>query len=146
MMKKLQAACLSACILSIASSALGADFKPVRYKRVAAVPISDWTGFYIGANVGGSIGVDSTSDAGVLTSPSVTAFGPVGTNVLFDESFRHSPAGAIIGGQVGYNWQIGTYLLGLEADWQGAWQRDTANVDACSSPPLSPSQAWSLSV
>jgi hypothetical protein len=61
--------------------------------------------------------------------------GPIGTNTLFSESFRHTPTGAILGGQLGYNWQIGSaFLLGLEADWQGAWQKDTATVGACNSP------------
>lgn len=93
-MKKLKAACLSACALFAASAALGADLKPVHHKRVVAVPVADWTGLYVGANAGGSIGVDSTTDTGVLTSPFPSPFGvgPVGTNVMFNESFRHSPA------------------------------------------------------
>ena len=38
------------------------------------------------------------------------------------------PTGAIGGGQVGYNAQLGSFVLGIETDIQGAWQRATAST------------------
>src|SRR5271165_4760734 len=68
-------------------------------------PVWTWTGFYVGLNAGGGIGINSLTDSGVLTSSFVFAAGPVGTNVFFKESFIHAPIGGVLGGQLGYNWQ-----------------------------------------
>jgi outer membrane immunogenic protein len=134
-MKKLllSASALGALAAFIAAPATAADLGV----RPVPVAVWSWTGFYVGANAGGSIGVNSTTDSGVLTSSFITpgGAGPVGTNVFFNESFRHAPIGGILGGQLGYNWQWGSNIVvGLEVDWQGSWQRDTANVGACNSP------------
>ena len=82
-MKRVVFACLG--MLGLAATANAADL-PRRYDPVpqrAFVPVYNWTGFYIGINGGGAWG-DSKWDS-------------VGT---FDVS------GGMIGGTVGYNWQI----------------------------------------
>jgi outer membrane immunogenic protein len=98
----------------------------------APAPIVDnWTGYYAGINAGGAIAVDPTTDTGVLSSTAA-----IGVNTLFNESFWHAPVGAIVGGQLGYNWQIRPkWFAGWEADWQWTSQQGTANIAACSSPP-----------
>ncbi len=61
----------------------------------------NWTGFYLGGNVGGTWG-DFTNDSGVA--------GPNGTG------------GDVSGGvQAGYNWQMGSFVVGGETDfsWLG---------------------------
>jgi outer membrane immunogenic protein len=72
--------------------------------------VANWTGFYIGGNVGGSIGIvestDSTTAGGTLTD-------------------RRALPGAIGGFQAGYNWQAGLWLVGLEADWQWSSEEST---------------------
>ena len=76
----------------------------------------DWTGFYFGGNVGYGFGKSQTdavfSDAGM------------GTPLFATGSSAHF-AGALGGGQAGYNWQAGPGLAGLEADIQSTRQRAT---------------------
>ncbi len=69
----------------------------------------NWTGFYLGVNIGGSWGHQDVS----LVTPGTTL-----TNSM-------SLDGVIGGGQIGYNWQ-GTgspWVFGIEADFQGSGQK-----------------------
>ena len=94
---------------------------PVYKAPPMPVAVANWTGFYAGVNGGGSIGVNSMTQA---TSFASTA---LGTNVLLSNSNRLAPTGWIFGGQVGYNWQASPRLVfGLEADWQWTSQKDNA--------------------
>lgn len=70
---------------------------------------ANWTGFYLGGNFGSGVSRDRTS----LT--------PAG---LATDQFNLARDGYNGGGQVGYNWQAGAFVLGFEGDYQGAWQRD----------------------
>ena len=65
------------------------------------VAVYDWTGFYIGAN------------GGYGTSRNCWGLVPVGGVVIPDGC--HSQSGGIIGGQLGYRWQSGPMVFGLEA-------------------------------
>ena len=51
------------------------------------------------------------------------------TNPVSSQSYKHSPAGVLGGGQLGYNWQTGNLVLGVEGDWNWTNQRDTASTD-----------------
>jgi outer membrane immunogenic protein len=81
-----------------------------------AVPRAyDWTGIYIGANVGygraiGSANLSLTGNP-FLTS-AVTSTGRVG-------------AGGIAGGQIGFNYQKGIAVVGVEIDGQWSGQENT---------------------
>src|SRR5947209_5013101 len=117
-MKKLVAATLFA--VSVSAPALAADMavKAPMYAKAPVVALYDWTGFYLGANVGIGLGRDRTQ----ILAPT----GPV-----FETTYM-GPQGAIGGGQIGYNWQTNTALLGpmvfgLEADIQGSGMRDSRN-------------------
>jgi outer membrane immunogenic protein len=90
------------------STANAADLAARPYKAAPiAVPMMyDWSGFYIGAN-GGYGWSNQCLD--------VTAVNLVGT---FAEGCRSS-GGGVAGGQIGYRWQAGTWVFGLEA--QGDW-------------------------
>jgi outer membrane immunogenic protein len=68
-----------------------------------------WTGWYIGANAGYGVGQQQGT----------FAFGP---NV---ETFNAMPAGGFGGGQLGFNYQISSFVLGAETDIQGAGISDT---------------------
>ncbi len=62
-------------------------------------PINNWTGFYLGLNGGGGWGESKWSWPG--------------------GSDKFDLSGGMVGGTVGYNWQAGNWVLGLEgdADW-----------------------------
>jgi outer membrane immunogenic protein len=101
--------------LSLPGSVAAADLS---YKDS---PVSSyyWTGFYAGANVGYSWSFDDTrstvSQASTGVAQSVASTGVIG------------------GGQIGYNFQQGNLVYGLEADLQGA---ATSGDDIASSDPF----------
>jgi len=99
-------------LASIAGAANAADLPaaPAPYTKAPAIvaPISNWTGFYIGAM--GGYASENTNDAGALK-------------------------GGFAGGTVGYNWQFNTIVAGIEAD--GAWA-DVNNSLTASVPPFGP--------
>lgn len=71
-----------------------------------------WTGFYLGGNVGyGS--AKATAD-----------FSAFGVPLL---SGSEKLDGAVYGGQIGYNFQIGRVVLGLETDIMGTSQKATSS-------------------
>src|SRR5689334_24699075 len=113
-MKRLASA-IAAISSLIITSAFAADLAPRTYtKAPAVVPVLyNWTGFYIGGNVGYSWG--RASDTSALTNGAGT--------VLFTSAGRTDLNGAIGGGQIGYNWQVQNWLWGLEADIQGSGEK-----------------------
>jgi outer membrane immunogenic protein len=89
-----------------ASGADAADLSaklPVKAPVVAPVPYYDWSGLYFGVNGGGAFGTSTNTDAlrGITTNFPIS--------------------GGLFGGTVGYNYQIGRTVLGLEGDldWAG---------------------------
>ena len=91
---------------------------------VAPVPVYNWSGFYIGLNAGGAWSDPRTGYSNPSTAPG--AWCPPGGPVPvppnpFDLSDCSGRGSSFIGGgQLGYNWQTGSVVYGLEAD--GAWQ------------------------
>jgi outer membrane immunogenic protein len=68
----------------------------------AVVPVATWTGWYIGAHAGAAW---TEVDATFLDDPFYNA--------------SKSKTGFIGGGQIGYNWQSGNVVFGIEADISG---------------------------
>ncbi len=99
-MKKYLLSGVAALGLLAAGAASAADL-PSRKGPVVApvyVPAFTWTGFYVGANAGygwGNVNANGFANVGDLD-------------------------GFVGGGQVGYNYQIGQFVIGAEADFQGA--------------------------
>jgi outer membrane immunogenic protein len=87
--------------------------RPMYTKAPPPPPMYNWTGFYVGVNVGGSWGHQDVTGAGT---------GPLGTFVITNSTHVD---GVIGGGQIGYNWQgMGSpWVFGLEADIQGSGQK-----------------------
>jgi outer membrane immunogenic protein len=81
---------------------------PVNYYRPA---LYDWTGIYLGGNVGAAFLRDSASQ---------WSGAPGGVSVPINGSFSNNPAGALGGGQVGANWEFAPWVVGVEAMWSGA--------------------------
>lgn len=107
---------------TLAAPARAADM-PVKAPPPVAAPYYDWTGFYVGANAGYSVGREPTT---------ATAVEPASTPpIVRHETFALAPAGALAGVQLGYNKQFGNVVLGVEGDWQWTGQRDTACVFDC---------------
>jgi outer membrane immunogenic protein len=96
---------LLASVMACAGSAMAADL-PVKAPPPAAMPVylSDWAGFYIGINGGGGWGHTTFDFTPVLNSKT---------------------SGGVFGGHAGYNWQYGSVVAGLEADFDGADIKDT---------------------
>lgn len=101
----------------LAIGAASAADLPVKALAPAA-PAFSWTGFYAGLNAGGDWG-RSTASTSVDPGPAVPAFilplPPAITALGAPAS--HSTSGFTGGIQGGYNWQSGSWVLGLEADF-----------------------------
>src|SRR5919107_723901 len=84
---------------------------------IAAVPVFTWTGFYVGVNAGyGWQNNDNNSSIFVPAGTFVTAPAASGTITFADDEGE----GFVGGGQIGYNYQFGSFVLGVQADRQGA--------------------------
>jgi outer membrane immunogenic protein len=111
--KTIAASALAALAATTAASAADLAARPYTKAPVMVEPVYNWTGFYIGGNVGYSWG--RSSDTSTLTNG-------VGT-VLFTSANSANMDGVIGGGQIGYNWQVQNWVWGLEADIQGSGQK-----------------------
>jgi outer membrane immunogenic protein len=97
-----------AALVGMAVPAAAADLAAKPYVKAPPpmpAPIYDWTGFYIGGN-GGWGQANACWDEVPVTGP-----------LLIDGC--RSGSGGVIGGQVGYRWQMGQFVFGLEG--QGDW-------------------------
>jgi len=122
-MKKFLIASIAALALS-AGSALAADM-PLKAPPPPPVALFDWSGFYIGANVGYSWGNSTTTFTGT---------GAGGAFVPFSSS--QSMDGWLGGGQIGYNWQFNkNWLLGVEADIQATGQSGSVALPTATGSP-----------
>jgi outer membrane immunogenic protein len=97
-----------------AFGAWAADLDAVPYGKAPAyiVPAYDWSGAYIGFNVG--YGWGQASDTAGLGFPA-----------LFTDSANLNMNGVVGGAQIGYILQMQNWVAGLEADFQGTRQTDS---------------------
>jgi len=99
-------------LAALTGTAAAADLPPrpapaPYYKAPVEVPVYNWTGFYIGINGGGGFGRSQWDSTG---------------------SFNTS--GGLVGGTVGYNYQFGQAVVGVEGDIDWADINGTTNT-AC---------------
>jgi outer membrane immunogenic protein len=98
-MTRVLVACVSALAgIALAGAAAAADLPPRYGQPIPKAPpmypaIYNWTGFYLGINGGGGFGHSTWDSTGG-----------------FDVS------GGVVGGTIGYNWQTGPWVFGLEGD------------------------------
>jgi outer membrane immunogenic protein len=97
-------------LLAAGQTAVAADlYRPSRLRAplpVETSPYLGWSGFYFGVNGGGAVAF-VTSDFGILGTPAVA-------------SVKNPLTGAVGGAQIGFNWQTGVAVYGLEADIQAS--------------------------
>jgi outer membrane immunogenic protein len=111
--------------LLFAGPALAADLA-VKAPRALPLAVPTWTGFYIGANAGGtwsdsnSVDIDRTATGNFAPGQPNAAIFADNFAALTTGSFGTGSNGSFIGGgQLGYNWQSGMWVTGIEADIQG---------------------------
>jgi len=117
-------AAVSAFVVAFSGAAAATDL-PMPYKAprpvVAPAPaVYNWTGFYAGVNLGG--GWAQGTNTGTLTA--ATGGGPF----VATSSSSANLSGVIGGGQIGYNWQTGHLVFGLEADIDGSSESGSASA------------------
>jgi outer membrane immunogenic protein len=98
-----------------AGTALANPVFPTKAPPLVRSADYNWSGFYVGGNAGYGIGWDNYWH-----------------QFIGIEQLAVSPAGALAGGQVGYNWLVAPHLLaGVEADWDWANQQHTSCTELC---------------
>ena len=127
-MKKLLLASAALGVLIASAPAMAADLAARPYTKAPPIvaPVYNWGGFYVGAN-GGYGSSHNCWDAN-----NILGIGPVVP--AFAEGC-HDATGGLAGGQVGYRWQSGTWVFGLEA--QGDWA-DLKGSNVSSLPTILP--------
>jgi outer membrane immunogenic protein len=109
-------------LVALTGAAVAADLarpQPVPYYPKAAVfaPPYSWTGFYVGINGGGAFGSSN-----------------------WDSTGSRNISGGLVGGTVGYNYQFGQVVTGLEGDIDWA-DINGSTTNACP-PGCKTSDTW----
>ena len=109
-------------LAGLTAGAMAADLPSRRMAPApyVAVPVFTWTGFYVGVNAG--YGFSDSNNSNSFGS-GLSAVGPTVTPVVpaigvFGDSSRNNRDGFVGGGQLGYNYQIGSFVIGIEGDIQ----------------------------
>ena len=122
-MKRVVLACLG--LFGLVASANAADlprrYDPVPQRAPAFMPVYNWTGLYLGINGGYGFG-----------------------RGRWDSTGRHDVDGGIFGGTVGYNWQAGQFVYGLEGDL--GWTNIGGSTTAFCPPGCSTDNTWLATV
>lgn len=84
----------------------------------AAAQTANWSGPYWGIGGGGGWGQQSQS-GGILTLPGGSSIVTVTTTSIVISDGKYNLSGGLVGGSVGYNFQNGRTVYGVEAD--GSW-------------------------
>lgn len=117
-MRRISAALLAAAAVSFASIQCGsaADLGlPLKAAPVAAPAPWSWTGFYIGGNFGAGWGTtETTANIGTFVAPLISPAALAFQLPLSSQTVN----GFLGGGQLGYNWQTGVFVLGVEGDFE----------------------------
>lgn len=79
------------------------------------LPSCDWSGVYIGLHIGGQFGHSEDVDEDYNVSE-VDPMSPAGDSSDHDIPWGYHESGIVVGGQAGYNFQIGHFVLGPEFD------------------------------
>jgi outer membrane immunogenic protein len=100
------------CLLSLVCVLVFSQTAPA----AESTPSFNWTGFYAGLHLGYGQG------DGVTTSTWTPASVPPGFTL------SPSPSGLIGGAQAGYNYQMGCFVVGIEADFSGSGMSGSSSI------------------
>ena len=109
-----------------AIAAQAADL-PTRKEAPAPVfvpPPFTWTGFYIGLNAGGIFSSGSKNATLIVPNSSLWL------SNYFPGGLGSGKTGFIGGGQAGYNWQTGAFVLGVVTDFDGTSLSSSRNFSS----------------
>lgn len=115
----------------ISGSAFAADLpthKEAPSPAPVAVPAFSWTGFYAGVNAGYAF--SQSGDTQTTGTPAFLGFAPTFT----PNSLPTNNGGFIGGGQIGYNYQMGSIVAGVETDLDFVGQRNSASFTGAVTP------------
>jgi outer membrane immunogenic protein len=102
-MRRLSLVLFVTCVLTAGATEKAlSDGAPYYAPASTVAPPISWRGFYIGAHLGGTWGSSEATDSSSATT--------------LNDSWSASPSGVVAGGQLGYNWQWGPTVLGVEMD------------------------------
>src|SRR6476620_12678257 len=104
-MKKILLGASALVAIGIAPASAAVLRPPPAPPPVYVAPIYDWSGFYIGANGGWGQTRNCWDFVGVVAP------------IISDGCRERS--GGLVGGQLGYRWQVSQWVFGLEG--QGDW-------------------------
>jgi outer membrane immunogenic protein len=114
--------------LAFAAPAFAADLPvaPAYYPPKVFPPpaIYNWSGIYIGGNVGADLLADR-----------ITQAGPNALGTTLTGAANSSPVGIIGGGQIGANYQFSTWVVGVEATFSGTNTSGSGHVTNTAVPP-----------
>ena len=118
-------------LIAFAAPAAAADLAARPYTKAPPQMIAavyDWSGFYVGANGGWGTSRNcwtNTAVGGIQVAPAAEGC--------------HDASGGTAGGQIGYRWQAGSWVFGLEA--QGNWADfKGSNVSLAAAPAVNRSR------
>jgi outer membrane immunogenic protein len=125
-MKRLLLASMVLLALTGTQAAMAADIPPgVVYPALPPQPFT-FTGFYVGGTVGGALG--SSKYRETPTGTFIAAGPNVISNIAAVGTSSTAPRGVIGGAEIGYDWQVGHFVLGFETDFSGWDMSSSAGV------------------
>jgi outer membrane immunogenic protein len=118
-------------LIAMATSAAAADLAARPYTKAPPMMVPavyDWTGGYVGVEGGFGWGHSDQTDPGIAPPAPPTDRVPA--------DGHYSVRGGLIGGTLGYNWQAGPWVFGLEGDY--SWSDIKGHSDVCGPTTVMP--------
>jgi outer membrane immunogenic protein len=132
-MKRILLSTASLGILGLMSQAMAADL-PYAKAPPATASVYDWTGVYVGAFGGGGYGNHNVNNVNGSAVP------------FADYTANYSSTGGVAGGEIGYNWQSGSLVVGVAGNlaWTGIKGNDANQFNAGNFPGVTAIDADNL--
>jgi outer membrane immunogenic protein len=133
-MKRISSGILLAVALAMPAMAADIAAKAPIYKAAPRVLAYNWTGFYVGAHAGygwGTADIDISNFGANWCVPCQGTLIANGTPSLRVDGY-------VVGGQAGFNQQVGQWVFGVEADLASARLKGSRTTGVITSPGLQP--------